>query len=139
YGLLQDTPPSTPALFNCVYPEDRPRLLEAHHQVRSSNAPVEIEFRIVRPDGEVRWARSILEAVRDDRGTAVHMVGATQDVTDLVRGREESVARQKLESVGTLASGIAHDFNNILGGILAQTELAQLHSAAGGSPDEELQ
>jgi PAS domain S-box-containing protein len=138
YGLVNDTPPSTTALLNCVYPNDRQKLVEAHEQVRANNAPVDIEFRIVRPDGEVRYARTILEAVRDDRGAVVHMVGATQDVTDLKRAQEESVARQKLESLGTLASGIAHDFNNLLGSILAQTELAHLECADGAPPDEEL-
>jgi CheY-like chemotaxis protein/two-component sensor histidine kinase len=40
--------------------------------------------------------------------------------------------------VGTLASGIAHDFNNILGGVLAQAELALGQLAAGLRPEEQL-
>jgi two-component system, cell cycle sensor histidine kinase and response regulator CckA len=43
-----------------------------------------------------------------------------------------------LESVGTLASGIADDFNNLLGGVLAQSELAIEELAAGAHPEEEL-
>ena len=42
-----------------------------------------------------------------------------RDITDLKRTQEEHLAKQKLESVGTLAGGIAHDFNNLLGGVLA--------------------
>ena len=138
YGLRNGAAPSFPAFVNCVYPEDRQILLEAHQRVRSSDAPLDIEFRIIRPDGEVRCVRTVLESVRDDRGVVVRTVGATQDVTDLKRAQEEIFARQKLESVGTLASGIAHDFNNLLGGILAQTELAQAECTAGSYPDEEL-
>jgi CheY-like chemotaxis protein len=48
------------------------------------------------------------------------------------------LARQKLESLGTLASGIAHDFNNLLGAVLAQAELAAVELAAGSPPEEEL-
>ena len=59
-------------------------------------------------------------------------------MTDLKRAQADGFARQKLESVGTLASGIAHDFNNILGGVLSQTELAREECAARSSPDEEL-
>src|SRR5437899_4202091 len=52
--------------------------------------------------------------------------------------QEEFLAKQKLESVGTLAKGIAHDFNNLLGGVLAQAELALAELAAGSHPEEEL-
>ena len=51
-------------------------------------------------------------------------MGSVIDITDLKRRQEQSVARQKLESVGMLANGIAHDFNNLLGSVLAQSELA---------------
>src|SRR5262249_44678425 len=54
------------------------------------------------------------------------------------RAQEQAFARQKLESVGTLASGIAHDFNNLLGGVLAQAELGLGELAEGSSPEEEL-
>ena len=52
--------------------------------------------------------------------------------------QEEAFARQKLESLGTLASGIAHDFNNLLGAILAQTELAMADLGPGSDANEEL-
>src|SRR5882762_11215898 len=53
--------------------------------------------------------------------------------------QEELLAKQKLESLGTLASGIAHDFNNLLGGVLAHSELALFELASGSAPEEELQ
>jgi len=65
-------------------------------------------------------------------------VGSVIDITDLKRQQQEDLARQKWESLGTLAGGIAHDFNNLLGGILAQTELALAELAGGGSADTEI-
>jgi CheY-like chemotaxis protein/two-component sensor histidine kinase len=47
-------------------------------------------------------------------------------------------ARQKLESLGTLASGIAHDFNNLMGAVLAQAELAVAELAGGIYPHQQL-
>ena len=42
-------------------------------------------------------------------------ISVLTDVTDTRRAQEESFAKQKLETIGTLAGGIAHDFNNLLG------------------------
>ena len=61
-----------------------------------------------------------------------------QDVTDLRRAQEDSFARQKLESLGTLAGGIAHDFNNLLGAVSAQAELAMAQMETGSHPTQEL-
>ena len=83
--------------------------------------------------------------VFDNTGKCTQLVGSVHDITErkraeaaLQRTQTESFARQKLESVGTLASGIAHDFNNLLGGVLAQAEVALGELAAGSRPEEEL-
>ena len=59
-----------------------------------------------------------------EEGLPTRMFGACQDITDFRREQRENLARQKLESIGTLAGGIAHDFNNLLAGVLAEAELA---------------
>ena len=97
-----------------------------------------IEFRIVRPSGDVRTVVCTAEVLLDEDGSPERMFGACQDVTDARRAQEESFARQKLESLGTLASGIAHDFNNLLGAVLAQTELAMAELGPGSDANEEL-
>jgi two-component system, cell cycle sensor histidine kinase and response regulator CckA len=137
-GMPGGAPSNLPAFLNCVHSEDREKILDADRETRSTNAPVDTEYRIVRPNGEVRFLRSIVEAIRNDEGVPVRIVGATQDITDAKRAQEEDFVRQKLESVGTLASGIAHDFNNLLGGVMAQAELALEEYQAGASPVEEL-
>jgi PAS domain S-box-containing protein len=65
-------------------------------------------------------------------------ISVITDVTDVRRAQAESFAKEKLESIGMLASGIAHDFNNLLGGMLGQAELALWQLAAGANPEEEL-
>jgi nitrogen-specific signal transduction histidine kinase/CheY-like chemotaxis protein len=80
----------------------------------------------------------VSEVLVDEDGQPASIFGAFQDITEVKRAQDETVARQKLESLGTLASGIAHDFNNLLGGTLAQAELALEEYQAGSSPVEEL-
>jgi PAS domain S-box-containing protein len=138
FGVPNDALAGLSTFVNCVHPEDQEKILEIERYVRSTFAPVETEYRIIRPDGEVRWVRSIVEAIRNDQGHPTRIVGATQDITDVRHAQEESFARQKLESLGTLASGIAHDFNNFLSSVLFQAEVGLEECVAGLYPETEL-
>jgi signal transduction histidine kinase/CheY-like chemotaxis protein len=137
-GIPNQPPQTLMEFLQYVHSEDRNYVQEGALRARSNGAPVAGEYRLVRADGDVRFVRSILQAIRDENGAVIRVIGATQDITDLKRSQQESTARQKLESVGTLASGIAHDFNNLLGGVLAEAELALAELDAGLHPKEEL-
>jgi PAS domain S-box-containing protein len=110
-------------------------MLKAAFEVRST---VELEYRKRRADGEYRWVlgTGVPRFGRD--GQLLGYVGTCTDIAELKRRRDEDVARQKLETVGRLASGIAHDFNNILGGILAQADLGLAELSDGVSPSDVL-
>jgi PAS domain S-box-containing protein len=87
-GVTRDAAAGFPAFINCVHPKDRERMLETECYVRATLAPVETEYRIIRPDGEVRLVRSVLEAIRNDQGAVVRIAGASQDVTEQVKAQE---------------------------------------------------
>ena len=136
---MPDRPPRNLAEFlSYVHPDHREQIREGALRARSTGIPMTGEYRIVRADGEVRFVRSVLEAIRNEHGAVIRVVGATQDITEMKRAQEEVFAHQKLESVGTLASGIAHDFNNLLGTVLAQAELALDELSSGSGPEREL-
>jgi PAS domain S-box-containing protein len=138
FGHPGDYRPSHQDFLRAVVPEDRELVERGARQRLAEKHGSSIEFRIVRPNGDVRVVRSISEPLLDEEGQPAFLFGACQDITDARREQEKSVARQKLESVGTLANGIAHDFNNLLGGILAEAELGLVELGAGLSPEAEL-
>ncbi|CAM3118593.1 hybrid sensor histidine kinase/response regulator [Rariglobus hedericola] len=83
-------------------------------------------YRILRPDGTLRWVRDRAFPIKDASGNVYRIVGTTEDITDWRKLEEQFLQAQKLEAIGTLAGGIAHDFNNILGAIIGYIELAKM-------------
>lgn len=96
-----------------VHPEDRARVEKAAYERQISGAYDE-EYRVVRPDGTIRWVRDRAYPVRNSSGEVYRIAGVAKDVTDRRLLEAQLVQAQKLDSIGKLAGGIAHDFNNIL-------------------------
>ena len=74
--------------FNLVHPTDREKILVADRQVLCADAPVTSEYRIIRPNGEVCFVRSVVAVMRNKEGVPVRLTGATQDITDQVKARD---------------------------------------------------
>jgi two-component system, cell cycle sensor histidine kinase and response regulator CckA len=112
-----------------IHPEDKVRILTSISESFDRRRYCQLEYRLRRADGEYRCVlcNGVPRFERD--GSFAGYLGGLTDITDLKRSHEAALARQKLESIGVLASGIAHDFNNLLGGILADAELLQTELA----------
>ena len=121
-----------------IHPDDLDYCFSAYAAADSERRIFQVEHRLQRADGEYRWMLCSGVPRFGPDGEFAGYIGTNNDITDLKRSRDEDVARQKLETVGKLASGIAHDFNNLLGGVLAQADLALARLASGGFADEQL-
>jgi signal transduction histidine kinase/CheY-like chemotaxis protein len=120
--------------------EDKRRVDQVVRGALAQNRGFAIEFQITRANGDRRTLRAISDGpLNDDEGKRSRMFGTLQDITEEKRAQVETCARQKVETVVTLAGGIAHDFNNLLGSALAQAELGLGELEAGFSPKDELQ
>jgi PAS domain S-box-containing protein len=88
FGLRpQERPMNLEALQEMVYPEDREVLLRATEEARSGGRP-DVEYRIVRPSGEVRIVHSQGAVMRDVSGQPRQRFGTVQDITDRKRAEE---------------------------------------------------
>jgi len=74
------------AMLDTVHPEDRPRLEEIVARLRTEPAAAgEYEYRIVRPDGTVRWLRNSVRASHDADGD-LRLDGVVTDITERKAG-----------------------------------------------------
>jgi len=80
-----------------IHPEDRDRewLHVMADSVSQYCGPVAGEFRIVRPDGAVRWISLRNEAFPGPDGEPLRIITAQQDITELVAAREALAVRQQ--------------------------------------------
>ena len=96
-----------------IHADDRERVSRALEILRQGGQYDET-YRILRPDGTIRWLRDQASPVRNEPGEMYHIAGVARDITREHELGEEIRQMQKLDSIGHLAAGIAHDFNNVL-------------------------
>lgn len=134
--------PNYDVFAGSLHPDDRERVLLAASAALESDAPYDLECRIVRPDGTVRHVHCRGTVVRDDVGRPLTMAGTVLDITarkhleaELIRYNEDLEQRvneraerirelesqraqaEKLAALGQLAAGVAHEINNPIAGI----------------------
>ena len=100
YGL--DPAGPSPAydvmLEKCIYPDDAALLHETFAKAMQSHSVYELEHRIVRPDGSVRWVYDRAHPYLDEDGQLLRYVGATLDITERRLMEEElRESRDELE------------------------------------------
>jgi len=73
-----------------IHSDDVGRVNECLRKALDEGASYRVEFRAVRPGGEVRWLTTSARVVQDKQGRSVRMLGATMDVTER-KAAEEAV------------------------------------------------
>ncbi|TWT98868.1 PAS domain-containing protein [Neorhodopirellula pilleata] len=80
-GIDRTEEASTDRFFSLVHPDDIDKLKRAWNAAIEQSDLYDAEFRIFRPDGEVRWINGLGEVVRDQEGRVVRMYGVNWDST----------------------------------------------------------
>jgi two-component system sensor histidine kinase UhpB len=78
-----------------VHPQDLADVERCRDEAVAAGRPFDVQFRIIRPDGELRWVRSQGDAVRDAQGKTLRIVGINVDITEQ---RQMQLALQVNES-----------------------------------------
>ncbi|HEY2498429.1 MAG TPA: PAS domain S-box protein [Candidatus Angelobacter sp.] len=105
YGLdPQESPPFLEELIQRMHPEDRDRVRADSFRPDGQTERI-LEFRLLLPDGLIKYVRSMRHPVSDSGGELVEIIGTTIDVTDRRRAEREL---QRSESYLAEAQRLTH-------------------------------
>jgi PAS domain S-box-containing protein len=98
---LQSLREQPDSYINSVHPDDQPALRAAYAQLAAGGRPEDynLEYRITRPDGEVRRIHDRGFSILGESGALLHQAGFAEDITDRKQAEDdlrESLSRQQL-------------------------------------------
>ena len=115
------------AWIDSVHPEDRRHVLSVFEQSMQGGATV-MEYRLVRPDGSVRWIYARSFPIQDSQGKFGRIVGIAEDITahksaleemESARAAAEAANRAKSEFLANMS----HEIRTPMNGIMGMTDL----------------
>jgi PAS domain S-box-containing protein len=129
---LQEKRNTSAVLKALIHPEDWESYTRASMSAQSGGPPYNVEYRVVRPNGEVRIVHSRGDVTIDETGRPRRMFGIVQDITERKQSEEnlrESERRNReaqaelahvsrLSVLGELTASIAHEVNQPLTGVV---------------------
>jgi PAS domain S-box-containing protein len=132
HGLDPGTFPGTfEAYQHDIHPEDREHVLSTITRAVEERTDHHIVYRIVRPEGQVRWVEAHGRLLCDPAGAPQRLVGVCLDVTE--RRQSEEQLRQLVLALrdadqrkDQFLAMLAHELRNPLGPMLNATHLLRL-------------
>jgi len=82
-----------------IHPADRQTMTAAVAEALQGGLRYDVEYRVVRPNGEVRFVRSQGDVVRDESGRRRRMFGTVQDITERKRAEQRLLAQHTVTQI----------------------------------------
>lgn len=95
YGLKPNEEMNFDKAIKLVHPDDLKKVNEALNYSLTTHKPHELQFRVIRPDGEERVIRRHAEVLLDEKGKPYKLAGTGQDITKEVLLNNEITKREK--------------------------------------------
>ncbi len=106
-----------------IYPADLARQREALRKSLSGEGDYDTEYRLMMPDGRIKWVWAHVTSLLDEAGTPLRSVGIAQDITHIKQAQHDAlelaIERERRRLLSTFIRNISHEF---------RTPLATIHS-----------
>ena len=110
-GFTRETHPTLDLVFDRIHPEDRQWLLELRDLATRDGRDLDVEHRLLMPDGDIRYLHVVAHAGRHSSGDREY-IGIVSDITERKRAEQErqTLSRDLKESNARLeeAQRVAH-------------------------------
>ncbi len=124
--------PSLDLFWQRIHPEDLPGMQQDFDRAVREQQGVDREFRIVLPDGTVRFLHGTDHAVLDEQGQLKEFLGTTMDVSErkqaeaaLYAARAELARVTRTITLGEFAATIAHEVNQPLAAVVTNANACE--------------
>ena len=118
--------------YRAIYPHDLERVKQVWRHAVESGLPYELEYRVQRSNGAIRWVHARGHGFYDDKGRPLRMIGIVLDITDRKQAEEEAQRRRdqiellsRVSLLGETTASIAHELNQPLSGIVSNASAGQ--------------
>jgi PAS domain S-box-containing protein len=116
-----------------IHPDDLDRVIDVTRQAFEERTDYRVEYRIVLPDGSIRWISTRGRTSLNRSGESERMMGVFLDISQRKHGEDE-LAQLRLELahlarvtiMNEISTSLAHEINQPLGAILNNASAAQL-------------
>ncbi|MFN8644760.1 MAG: PAS domain-containing protein [Candidatus Binatia bacterium] len=116
YGVAGEVPLGLPDVVARTHQDDRAAVAEQFAAALASRGEYDVEYRIVRPDGAVRWIHARGRAVYDTQGVAQQMVGVKHDITERKEGLDRLRSNEeRFRLVSEATRDVLWDWNVVTG------------------------
>ena len=110
-----------------VHPDDRGRARDAMQHAIGDGNTLHLEFRVIWPDGQVRWLASRSSEVKDAATGAAERIGVNWDITDsrtaATARQEREIALRESQAQSRFLARMSHELRTPLNAMLGFTQL----------------
>lgn len=118
-------------IFEYIDPKDKAETEENLRNALKKGVAGKVECTFLKDDGSKFLAEVSASLIKDGSGKTQGFVAVVRDVTESKKLQEQFIVRERLASIGELASGVAHEVNNPLTGVVGYSQLLLKRDVSG--------